>query len=409
VAVPRPGDSRRREAGAAALAAGSVFAGVFAYVYIAVGTRHYGTDEFSGVAQLWTIWFFGSSVLTFPLQHWVIQRLRIDGHGGAVRDVLPRLALVTLGLGTAVAVVGFAVRRDLFDQAGVLYPIVGGLIIVTAAVMGILRGSLAGRSRFQATAAAIGSENIVRVVVGAIVVVAGLSVDLYGAAILSGVLVALAWPRAFVFEGPPAEPVSPFAFLGNVAGGTVIGQSILTGGPVVLSLVGGTRDEVTSLFTALALFRAPYVVALGLSIRATAALTDLMVAGRAGELDRLRHRVALAGVGVMALGGAGAAVLGPSILRLVFGSEVDLTRLECVGLAVASLAALGTLALTLLQMTDVAGGRVLHAWAIGLGVGVVGMVALPFDPLPRVVAAFLASELTAFALMAVLDGSGDRP
>jgi hypothetical protein len=75
---------------------------------------------------------------------------------------------------------------------------------------------------------------------------------------------------------------------------------------------------------------------------------------------------------------------------------------------VGSLAALATLALTLVQMTDTSGGRVLHAWAIGLGVGVVGMVALPFDPLPRVVAAFLASELTAFALMAVLDRSGDE-
>ncbi len=96
MAVPTPGDQRRREGVAVALAAASVLSGVFAYLYIAVGTRHYGADDFSGVAQLWTIWFFGSSVLTFPLQHWVIQRLRVDGHGGAVRAVLPRLAAITL-------------------------------------------------------------------------------------------------------------------------------------------------------------------------------------------------------------------------------------------------------------------------------------------------------------------------
>ena len=52
--------------------------------------------------------------------------------------------------------------------------------------------------------------------------------------------------------------------------------------------------------------------------------------------------------------------------------------------------------------------RVLQAWATALAVGVVVMVALPLDPLPRVVVAFLASELTAFALMALLDGSGER-
>ncbi len=111
----------------------------------------------------------------------------------------------------------------------------------------------------------------------------------------------------------------------------------------------------------------------------------------------------------MAVGGAGAAALGPWVLQLIFGDEVDLTRLECAGLAVGSLAALATLGLTLVQMTHGAGRRVLQAWATALAVGVVTMVALlPVDPLPRVVAAFLASELTAFALMAVLDGSGDR-
>ncbi len=89
-------------------------------------------------------------------------------------------------------------------------------------------------------------------------------------------------PTALRFEGPAPADVSPLAFLGNVAGGTVIAQSVLTGGPVVLSLVGGTRAEVTSLFTALALFRAPYIVALGLAIRVTAHLTDLAAAGTVG-------------------------------------------------------------------------------------------------------------------------------
>ena len=44
----------------------------------------------------------------------------------------------------------------------------------------------------------------------------------------------------------------------------VIGQAVLTGGPVVLALAGGRRAEVTALFAGLALFRAPYTLALGL-------------------------------------------------------------------------------------------------------------------------------------------------
>jgi O-antigen/teichoic acid export membrane protein len=406
--VARSPDAGGRDTGAIALAAASVISGVFAYLFIAVGTRHFGTEDFSGVAQLWTIWFFGSSVLTFPIQHWVIQRLRTDGHGGAVRVVLPRLTLVALGLGLGVVAVTSLVREDMYGREDLLYPLIAGGITVGAAAMGLLRGGLAGRSRFLATATALGGENLVRLAFGLAVVAAGAAVGWYGVAILSGSLVILAWPSALRFQGPAVAGVSPMAFLGNVAGGTVIAQSVLTAGPVVLSLSGGTRDEVTSLFTALALFRAPYIVALGLAIRMTATLTDLATAGRAADLLRIQRRMIAAGLATMAMGGAGAALIGPSVLRIVFGDEVDLTRAACAGLAVGSLAALATLGLTLVQMTDGAGRRVLRTWATALAVGVVTMVALPLEPLPRVVAAFLASELTAFALMALLDGSGER-
>ncbi|HEY5888668.1 MAG TPA: hypothetical protein VIT24_13110 [Acidimicrobiales bacterium] len=406
--MPRSPASNTRDVGAVALAAASVISGVFAYLFIAIGTRQFGTGDFSGVAQLWTIWFFGSSVLTFPIQHWVIQRLRTDGHGGAVRVVLPRLMLFALGVGLAVVAVTFLVRDDMYGRDDVAYPLIAGAITVGAAAMGLLRGGLAGRSRFLATATALAGENVIRFVCGLAVVAAGATVGWYGAAIVSGSLVILAWPSALRFDGPAVPGVSPVAFLGNVGGGTVIAQSILTAGPVVLSLAGGTRDEVTSLFTALALFRAPYIVALGLAIRMTATLTDLVAAGRSDDLVRIQRRMVAGGVALMALGGLGAALVGPGVLRLVFGDEVDLTRAACAGLAVGSLAALATLGLTLVQMSDGAGRRVLRTWATALAVGVVVMVALPLEPLPRVVAAFLASELTAFALMALLEGSGER-
>ena len=176
--------------------------------------------------------------------------------------------------------------------------------------MGLLRGGLAGRSRFLATAAALAGENVVRFAFGVVVIAVGAGVGWYGAAILTGSLVILIWPRALVFRGPAVTGISPLAFLGNVAGGTVIAQSVLTAGPVVLSLVGGTRAEVTSLFTALALFRAPYIVALGLAIRMTATLTDLVAHGRWTDLARIRRRMTAIGVAAMAVGGIGAAARG---------------------------------------------------------------------------------------------------
>lgn len=398
--MPTPADRRIADQGGAALTLGSIVAGLFAYLFIAVGTREYGAASFAGVAQLWTIWFFSASVLTFPIQHWVIQRLRTDGHGGAVRAAIGRLAAVALGLAGAVTLISYAVRSDLFGQSGLVYPLAAGAITAGAAAIGLLRGGLAGRSRFVAAACALGSENLLRLLAGLVVIAVGGGISLYAASIVAGLLVVLGWPGALRFSGPAPTGASPFAFLGNVAAGTVIAQSVLTGGPVVLSLTGGTDAEVTSLFTALAVFRIPFVIALGLGIRVTAGLSDLYAAGRLDALARIRHRIALGGVGLVIAGGLGAAALGPAVLRLVFGDEIDISGLECAGLAAGSTAALVTLGLTLVHMTHQDGRLIFVAWFAALAVGAVTMVVLPVDPLPRVVLAFLASELTAYALMA---------
>ncbi len=398
--MPRRGSTR--DLGALALAAGSAASGLLAYLYIGIGTREYGAAEFSGVAQLWTIWFVTASVLTFPIQHWVIQRLRTDGHGGAVAAALPRLTLVAAGLALAIAVVTGALGEDLYDSTALVYPLCAGAITLGAAAMGLLRGGLAGRDRFVATGTAIGTENVVRLVFGLVVIAVGAGVGAYGATIVTGVLVIAAWPGAVRFSGPTPDDVNPLAFLGNVGGGTVIAQFVLTGGTVVLGLTGGTGAEVTSLFAALALFRAPYIVALGVAIRVTAHLTDLINGDRWDDLHRLRHRLTAGGVGLAALGAAGAAVLGPPILTLVFGDEIDLTGAETAALAAGSLLALATLGLSLVQMTTGSGRHILQAWLAAVAVGAVVVAVAPLDPLPAVVAAFLVTEAVAFALMAVL-------
>jgi hypothetical protein len=93
----------------------------------------------------------------------------------------------------------------------------------------------------------------------------------------------------------------------------------------------------------------------------------------------------------------------------VFGDDVDLSRWSCAGLAVGSLAALATLGLTLVQMTEADGRQVLLAWSVALGVGAAAVITIPRDPVPRVVAGFLAAELTALALMARPDRTVSVP
>ena len=66
------------------------------------------------------------------------------------------------------------------------------------------------------------------------------------------------WPSAWRFAPGRGRDSGAFAFLGGAASGQTVAQVVLTGGPVLLALLGGSPMEVTTLFAALALFRAPY-------------------------------------------------------------------------------------------------------------------------------------------------------
>src|SRR5699024_11700318 len=117
----------------------------------------------------------------------------------------------------------------------------------------------------------------------------------YGVVLFAGQLVGLAWPRAMRFgAGVQRTPRSrPAGFLGASASGQLAGQTILVGGPVLLTLLGGSPADVTALFAGLALFRAPYTLAIGVLPRLTGSLTRLVVDRRATELRRV-HMVVLA-------------------------------------------------------------------------------------------------------------------
>ena len=58
---------------------------------------------------------------------------------------------------------------------------------------------------------------------------------------------------------------------------------------MLLAVAGGAPAEVTALFAGLALFRAPYTLAVGLVAALTGRLTTLVVQGRRAALRRFRR------------------------------------------------------------------------------------------------------------------------
>ena len=250
-----------------ALLTGTTVSGLLAYAYVVLGTRIYGAVEFAPISVLWTIWAMSAAVITFPVQHWVIRTIEADRTEGTVRTALPLILASAVLLSTVIGVVAWMARGTLFSDGGALYPVLAAAIPLGSVMVGLSRGTLAARRRFTAAAAAFAVENLIRVVAAVMVVLAGWGSNTYAIALILGFLVVAVWPSALHLTGEAsgAANARTLSFLSGVAGGTLISQVVLTGGPVILASLGGAPASVTGLFSTLALFRAPYILATGLA------------------------------------------------------------------------------------------------------------------------------------------------
>lgn len=386
----------------AVLAAGSVVSGLLAYVLFSLVTRGLGAEVAAPVSVLWTQWTFAGAAVTFPLQHWITRSV-VAGHEGDVRRAAVRVAGTVVAVALVLGVVAWLLRERLFHRDDVWFPVLVVLVTLGCAAVGVTRGGLAGRGRFGAVAASLVAENALRcVLVGALLLADVHDPAAHGLALVAGGLVAL-WPSAWRFRGSGDAGTSAFAFLGGAASGQSVAQGVLTGGAVLLALLGGSAAEVTAMFAALALFRAPYMVVLGTLPQLTERVTTYVVSGAVDRLRALARGLTVLTVVAVPLAGVFGAVLGPWLLRLVFGSTV------VVGPEVAAMVAAGcTLAVAnvVLVVAALAGDRPLRvagAWATAVVAGAVATVAFAgLSPVPRTAAVFLVTEVVAAFALAVV-------
>ncbi|WP_374455360.1 hypothetical protein [Nocardioides sp.] len=391
----------RAARGPVLLAVGSVASGLLAYVLFALVTRGLGAAEAAPVTVLWTVWALAGAAVTFPLQHWITHSV-VSGREGDVRRSAGRVATLVVAGALALGGVSWAVRGRLFRTDDVWFPVLTTLVVVGAAAVGVLRGGLAGRGRMGAVALTLVAENALRCVLVGVLLAAGVHDPVaHGLCLVAGSLVAV-WPPAWRYADAGPGRARPLAFLGGAASGQLAAQVVLTGGAVLVALLGGARAEVTSVFAALAVFRAPYQVALGVLPQLTAHLSALVSAGDGGAVRVLARRLALLTAVGVPTGAALGAFAGPAVLRVVFGGSVDL------GAGTAALVAAGcTLALTNVALMV---GVLVHdrpawvatAWATALLAGAVTVVALgDRGPADRAASAFVVAELAAAVALGV--------
>jgi hypothetical protein len=195
---------------------------------------------------------------------------------------------------------------------------------------------------------------------------------------------------------PVVGPRPPTGLVGAAGLSVLLAQIVLNGGPPLVAVLGGADAEVTALFSALALFRAPYLVALGLTVRATAPLTRRVE--EKGRRSLRRPALATAGATV-ALGAAAFGLawpLGPPLIRGLFGEGTAPSGPVAGAAAAGCVLALGGLALTVVLIAAAARRVLVLSWVAAAAAGAIVLAAAgSLDPVARVVAAFNAAELVA--------------
>jgi O-antigen/teichoic acid export membrane protein len=400
-----------RARGSAALVAGSAVSGLLAYVFFALVTRTLGAAEAAPVSVLWTYWSFAAAGVTFPVQHWIVRTVSAHRSEAVVWQALRPASVGVLVVAAVSGLVAWLLGVPLFGSRGVLYPLLVLLVTLGSAFVGLVRGVLLARHRPAAVGLALLGENALRCL--AAVALMSFSVQLAGAyavALVSGQLVGFAWPSTFTGRGrsrsaDSGEDVTSdratwAGFLGGAASAQLLAQAVLTGGPVVLALTGGSAGQVTALFAALALFRAPYTLTLGAIGPATGALTTMVVQGRTRALAGIRLGVLGVTVLISVIAALLGAAVGPALVRLVFGSDVTLAEPVSVLVALGSAIALGNLALMVFVMAHDRTSMAVGSWTVAVVAGavVLGVTHLAgARPSLATSWAFVAAETAAFA------------
>ena len=267
---------------------------------------------------------------------------------------------------------------------------------------------LAGSGRYRAAAVAIGGENVVRLAAAAVLLAVDRDPRLLAAALVAGPLIALLWPGA-LHLGPAVGPRPPTGLVGAAGLSVLLAQVVLNGGPPLIAGLGAGEAEVTAFFAALALFRAPYLVALGLTVRVTAPLTRRAAGG--GRHSLRRPALAAAGLTVVlaAVSFGLAWPLGPPLIRALFGAGTAPASPIAAAAAAGCVLAVGSLALTVMLIAASSRVGLVASWGLAVAVGaavVAGGGAL--EPVARVVAAFNAAEVVAVVAAAAALAAAPR-
>lgn len=377
------------------------------YAFFRIGQSSLGgPEEFAPISALWFATFSLAPGVFLPLEQELGRALahrRARGVGGApVVARVVRLSLIMIGvvLG-AIALFSPLITRVYFSGDWIMLAALATAFVAYAPAH-LARGICAGTGRFGAYAVVLGADGVIRILLVLALAAAGITaVGAFGFAVglapLAAVLV-LAWRGHLRTEPGPAAPwreVTPN--LGWLLIGSVSAAALLNAGVVTANLLAAADQKflVTQFAFGVLLARVPLFLFQAVTAALLPRLAGLAARGEITEFrSGFRRLLILVGVvGILAT--AGAYVVGPWAIEIIYDARLDGVTLALLSLA----SAIYMLALATAQAIIALGGHrfVAAGWGLALVVFVVAVSVIDLELFRRIELALLAASLTAVA------------
>ena len=382
------------------------------YGFLVLSARALPPARYAALSALWALAATVGPGFFFPLEQEVARATASRHEHESPTTTLVRRAAVVGGTLAAILVIGsLAVHRPLLDRLfgrdGLL---LAGFVFVIAGYAGqhLVKGLLAGDRRFRGISAVVVTEAAIRLAACAALFAAGIATaGPYGLALgiapLASIGVGIAIERGLWSKGPAVSWGELGGAIGHLLAASVFAQLLVNIGPLAVRVLASDQESGAAgrFLAVLVVARAPLFLFFAVQ---AALLPKLSGLAARGELDEFRaglRRLVLALVAVGSVATAGAFVVGPAVVRVLFGPAYTLGSRDFATLAAGTIAYMVALAYAQ-GLIALRGHRLVAvAWLSGLAAfGVV--TALGSELISRVGNGFFAGSLAAALVMAVL-------
>lgn len=333
--------------GTVTVAAGLIVNGITAYAFLAVAGRTLGPEANEPLAVLWAMIYLVGPGFFLPLEQEVSRALANRWAQGLGAGPLVRQAgLFGTGLAAvllvAIATSAGLLLEQLFDDQWLL--VVGfALAVFGYAIVHLARGTLAGLGRFQGYSRYYVAENSLRLVGGVVLALIGVATAgpfglVVGVTPYLALAIALRGEHDLASPGPPAPWGELSGALTSLLAASVLTAFLLYAGPVAVQLLADESQsgEASRFLAGLTIARVPVFLFQAVQAALLPKLSALAGAGRFHEFRQRLSRLLLWVAAIALIGVVGAFVLGPALIRLLFGPDFVIGRVDIALLALSS-------------------------------------------------------------------------